>query len=141
MTTLEAAISFAALAHEGQPDKLGQPYILHTLRVMLAVSPPARIAAVLHDVLEDTSFTADALYREGYVGPDLAAVVALTRIGHEPYEQFIARCALNPIAREVKIADIRDNLSPARFDHLPPADQARRGPRYRAALDVLEASR
>lgn len=140
MSTLEAAISFAALAHEGQVDKLSQPYILHPLRVMLAVSPRARVAAVLHDVLEDTAWTADALYREGYTGPDLAAVVALTRIGSEPYAEFIARCGLDAIAREVKIADIRDNLSPARFDHLFPADQARLGARYRQALAVLEAA-
>lgn len=139
MSSLEHAISFAAQAHEGQLDKLDQPYILHPLRVMLAVSPPARIAAVLHDVLEDSSWTADDLRRDGVTDSDLAAVVILTRSGVEPYQTYIARCALNRIAREVKIADIRDNLAPSRFDHLPLEDRNRRGPKYRAALKALGA--
>ena len=33
---LDAAASLACLAHRGQRDKVGQPYILHPLRVMLA---------------------------------------------------------------------------------------------------------
>ena len=46
MSTLERAIAIAAAAHEGVRDKGGHPYILHPLRVMLAVwclSPPRGI--------------------------------------------------------------------------------------------------
>jgi guanosine-3',5'-bis(diphosphate) 3'-pyrophosphohydrolase len=58
MSTLERAICIAASAHAGQVDKAGAPYILHVLRVMLAMSSEEeRIVAVLHDVLEDTPWT------------------------------------------------------------------------------------
>lgn len=54
LNTLERAIAIAAEAHAGQADKGGAPYILHPLRVMLAMSgDDERIAAVLHDVCED----------------------------------------------------------------------------------------
>lgn len=47
---LGAAIACAALYHQGQTDKGGEPYILHPLRVMLAaITPDERIAAILHD--------------------------------------------------------------------------------------------
>ncbi|MBP8277859.1 MAG: HD domain-containing protein [Propionivibrio sp.] len=58
MPSLEHAIALAASAHSGQVDKAGQPYILHPLRLMLAVTTPdERMAAVLHDVVEDTAIT------------------------------------------------------------------------------------
>lgn len=54
MSALELAIQLAAAAHNDQTDKAGQPYILHPLRVMLAMATEEeRLAAVLHDVLED----------------------------------------------------------------------------------------
>jgi len=55
---LEQAISIASLAHEGQLDKGGEPYILHPLRVMMKLKDyDLRIIAVLHDVIEDTKVT------------------------------------------------------------------------------------
>ena len=66
MSTLERAIEIAAKAHTGQVDKAGQPYILHPLRVMLRVnSADERIAAVLHDAVEDTDVTLELLAEEG----------------------------------------------------------------------------
>ena len=54
MASIEKALQIAARAHEGQKDKDGQPYILHPLRVMNAVEgEPAKVVAVLHDVIED----------------------------------------------------------------------------------------
>jgi guanosine-3',5'-bis(diphosphate) 3'-pyrophosphohydrolase len=62
MATLEKAIEIAARAHTGQVDKAGQPYILHPIQVMLRVQgEDARIAAVLHDVVEDSEVTIDDL--------------------------------------------------------------------------------
>ena len=64
MASIEKALQIAARAHEGQKDKDGQPYILHPLRVMNAVEDePVKVVAVLHDVIEDTSVTADDLRR------------------------------------------------------------------------------
>jgi len=56
---LEKAIKIAIEAHSGQVDKGGNPYILHPFRVMLNVSDKAKVAAVLHDVVEDTDWTVE----------------------------------------------------------------------------------
>ncbi len=115
MRDLDQAIKLAIDAHAGQVDKAGQPYILHPLRVMLAMeSDVERIVAVLHDTVEDSTDVGhgDILALFGTEVHD--AVYALTRRTGEPYEAFIGRCAENAIARCVKLADIADNLSPAR---------------------------
>jgi (p)ppGpp synthase/HD superfamily hydrolase len=80
MATLERAIEIAVKVHAGQMDKGGAPYILHPLRVMLAVrSQEARMAAVLHDVVEDShgNVTIEQLRAEGF--PE-AVVEAVERL-------------------------------------------------------------
>ncbi len=70
MASIEKALQIAAQAHEGQKDKDGQPYILHPLRVMNAVEDKtAKIVAVLHDVIEDTSVTFVESKASGSNGP------------------------------------------------------------------------
>ncbi|NRF67353.1 bifunctional (p)ppGpp synthetase/guanosine-3',5'-bis(diphosphate) 3'-pyrophosphohydrolase [Aquincola sp. S2] len=126
MSTLERAIQIAARAHAGQVDKAGQPYILHPLRVMLAVKrPPERIAAVLHDVVEDTSVTLDELRSEGFPEEVLQAVRALTKTKGEDRLAAAARAAANPIARAVKLADVTDNMDLSRIAQPTEADHAR----------------
>jgi (p)ppGpp synthase/HD superfamily hydrolase len=116
MPTLEDAILLAAQAHQGQRDYIDQPYILHALRVMFRVEgDEERIVAVLHDVIEDTSYTEDDLRRLGYSEEILAALDGVTRREGETYEQFIERAASNPIARRVKIADLEDNMDVRRM--------------------------
>jgi GTP diphosphokinase / guanosine-3',5'-bis(diphosphate) 3'-diphosphatase len=111
MATLERAIEIAAHAHAGQIDKAGQPYILHPLRVMLAVSSEQeRIAAVLHDVVEDTDVTLAQLRAEGFADGVLHAINALTKAPGETRMQAAARAAANPIACVVKLADVSDNM-------------------------------
>ncbi len=67
MRTIEKAIEIAARAHAGQRDKAGAPYIFHPLRLMLAVrGDEVRMAAVLHDVVEDTPLTFEDLLSEGF---------------------------------------------------------------------------
>ena len=68
MSTLERAIAIATEAHAGQVDKAGAPYVLHPLRLMLAVSSvDERIVSVLHNVIEDCpGWTFDRLRREGF---------------------------------------------------------------------------
>ena len=115
MASIEKALQIAARAHEGQKDKDGQPYILHPLRVMNAVEDvPAKIVAVLHDVIEDTSVTAEELRREGFDEAVLAAVECLTHRKGEPYADYVIRCKSNLTARRVKLADLEDNARPSR---------------------------
>ena len=115
MASIEKALQIAAGAHEGQKDKDGQPYILHPLRVMNAVEDePAKVVAVLHDVIEDTSVTAEELRREGFDEAVLAAVECLTYRKGEPYADYVVRCKGDEIARRVKLADLEDNARPSR---------------------------
>ncbi len=115
MASIEKALQIAARAHEGQRDKDGQPYILHPLRVMNAVEgEPAKVVAVLHDVIEDTSVTAEDLRREGFDEAVLAAVESLTHRKGEPYADYVVRCKGDEIARQVKLADLEDNARPSR---------------------------
>ena len=140
MSSLERAISIAATAHAGQVDKAGAPYVLHPLRMMLAVTTPeARMAAVLHDVVEDTAVTFEELRAEGFAASVLEAVEALTKRAEEEndYEAFIRRVAPNPIAREVKLADLRDNLDLSRIPQPTERDRARLE-KYRRAIAYLE---
>jgi (p)ppGpp synthase/HD superfamily hydrolase len=110
MSTLETAIALAAQAHSGQRDKQGLSYILHPLRVMMRVEgDSARIVAVLHDTLEDTSLTEDDLRRAGFDQTIIDAVLCVTHDKAEPYADYVVRCAANPIARQVKMADLEDN--------------------------------
>jgi len=137
MSTLERAIEIAAEAHAGQTDKAGVPYILHPLRVMLAVEAyDERIAAVLHDVLEDCpEWTLDRLAVEGFSVPVLNAIAALTRHKGETYDAFIDRVCDSRIALNVKMADLKDNLEPLRLGLIAPNPE--RVAKYRRALAKL----
>lgn len=124
--TLEDAVALAARAHRGQKDKAGAPYVLHPLRMMLAVkSEAAMMAAVLHDVVEDTEWTLERLRGEGVPEEVLAAVECLTRREGESYDEFIGRVRGNRIAREVKLADLEDNMNIRRMGEVRPADLER----------------
>ena len=126
MSTLEKAIEIAARAHAGQMDKGGNPYILHPLRLMLSQSDPAaRIAAVLHDVVEDTPVTLDDLRQAGFAADVLTAVDALTKRAGEGRLSAARRAAANPIARLVKLADVADNMDLRRISDPTERDFAR----------------
>ncbi len=139
IATLEKAISIAAEAHAGQVDKAGAPYILHPLRVMLAVFlVEERIAAVLHDVVEDTPWTLARLRAQGFSEAVIAALEALTHREGESYDDFVRRAALDPIARTVKRADLADNMDLSRIS-APTARDHARVEKYRNALPLLDA--
>ena len=124
--TLEDAISIAAEAHRGQRDKAGAVYLLHPLRLMLRMdSEAAMMAAVLHDVVEDSDWTLDRLQARGFSPPVLRAVDALTRRPGEAYEAFIDRARTDSVARRVKIADLEDNMDIRRIGEVTEKDAAR----------------
>lgn len=134
---LEDALLLAIRAHQGQKDKAGAPYILHPIRVMLQLdSEIDRIVAILHDVVEDTRFTLNDLKKRGYSASIVKAVNALTRREGEAYEDFVKRAGLNPIARKVKLADLRDNMNLTRIKRPTERDRERLK-RYRKAYKLL----
>ena len=126
MATLERSILIAAQAHLGQRDKGGAPYILHPLRMMMRMeSEAAMMAAVLHDVVEDSDWTLEQLRDEGFSEDVLLAVDCLTRREGESYDEFVTRAQANAIARQVKIADLEDNMNVKRIGEMTPKDLAR----------------
>jgi (p)ppGpp synthase/HD superfamily hydrolase len=133
MATLERAIAIAVEAHQGQRDKAGATYVLHPLRVMLRLeSETARITGVLHDVVEDSPWTLKGLAGEGFSAQVLAALECLTKQDGEAYEAFIERVKTNALAREVKKADLLDNLDMLRLPHLEEKDLGRLAKYHRA---------
>jgi (p)ppGpp synthase/HD superfamily hydrolase len=126
MSTLERAIEIAAQAHAGQVDKAGQPYILHPLRVMLMVKTRSeQMAAVLHDVVEDTTWTFEDLAAEGFADEVIEAIRALTKSEGEKRLVAAKRAAQNSIARNVKLGDVYDNMNLARIAQPTEKDLAR----------------
>ena len=137
MATLEKAIEIAARAHTGQVDKAGQPYILHPIQVMLRVQgEDARIAAVLHDVVEDSEVTIDDLRVEGFSSVVLEAVAALTKQKGETRIEAAFRAAENKIARIVKLADNAENMDLSRIPN-PTEKDHRRMKEYEKVREIL----
>ena len=76
---IDRALAFATIAHADQKRKYtGQPYIVHPVEVMQIVKSVPHdeamlIAALLHDVVEDTDVTLDEI-RTSF-GDDVASLV------------------------------------------------------------------
>ena len=126
MPNLQRAIEIAVEAHKDQMQKSGLPYILHPLSLMGALSSTdAKIAAMLHNVVEDTAWTLDELRAEGFAPEILAAVDCLTHRNEEEYDAYIERVSGNTLAREVKLADLKDNMNSRRIPELKQKDLER----------------
>ena len=116
MNELSIALQLAARAHDGQKRRSGEDYIWHPIAVaQFCKTERASIAALLHDVVEDTDTTLEDL-RDAGIGEDvIAAVDCLTKRPDEAVEDYLRRVASNEIAVEVKLADMRHNSGKSRF--------------------------
>lgn len=137
---LERAIEIAVKAHAGQVDKGGQPYILHPLRVMMAVATiEEKIVAVLHDVVEDSDIEFEDLSTEGFNNEIIEALKSVTKSADDAdYFAFIERAKINTLGTAVKIADLKDNLDISRLQELNEKDLERIN-KYKKSLAVLLA--
>ena len=124
MSTLQRAIEIATEAHQGQFDKSGKDYIGHPLRVMeMGQTQEEKIAGVLHDVVEDSDWTFEALEAEGFSQEIIAALKCVTKLSeNENYDDFIERVKKNPLAVAVKINDLTDNMDIRRLPYLSDKD-------------------
>ena len=142
MSQIETALAIALKAHSGQLDKGGAVYILHPLRVMAKMSNDIeRAVAILHDVLEDSSYTAADLLEAGISTEVVEAVQALTKvldINGEPmaYEDYLVKVKANALARTVKLADLEDNMDLSRLHQVTDKDLKRRE-KYQNAVTFL----
>lgn len=134
---LTRSIAIAADVHATQLDKAGQPYILHPLRVMMAVtSIEEKIVAVLHDVIEDSDTALEELSQSGYPSNIVTALDCITRREHETYDAFIQRVVTNKLASRVKVEDLKDNMNVFRLSSMTIKDTSRIV-KYNKALQLI----
>ena len=134
MKMLDKAIGIAVSAHAGQFDKGGKPYILHPLWVMNKVrhlGVKHMIVAILHDVVEDTSWTIKMLREEGF-SEDILTALALLDFRNVDYYGRILEIYHNTLARNVKLRDLEHNLKPNRLKGLSKKDHNRIDKYHRA---------
>ena len=137
----EKAYAIAERAHKGQKDKGGRDYITHPLRVSeLCHTQEAKVAALLHDVVEDSDVTGEDLLAEGIPEDIVEVVELLTQRPDIRREDYIKRLCRHPIAREVKMVDLLHNMDPTREvlpEFLDGIDEVRRR-YYREFLYLYE---
>jgi (p)ppGpp synthase/HD superfamily hydrolase len=106
------ARAVAIAAHAGQFRRDGKtPYHTHPEMVAESVRKELKPAAWLHDVLEDTPLTLAHLNWIGLPPHVIDTVLAITRGQDEAYDEYIERLLLSRNAVEIKIADMKHNLS------------------------------
>ena len=113
------AMQIAYDAHHGQTDKAGVPYVFHPLHLAEAMDDEITCcAALLHDTVEDTDVTLEALAAE--FPPEVVAAVKL--LTHEPgitYFDYVRKIRTDPVAKKVKLADLNHNSDISRFAGVP----------------------
>jgi (p)ppGpp synthase/HD superfamily hydrolase len=137
------AQGIAVTAHRDQVDKAGLPYIEHPRRVAELVaaaggSDEAVAAAWLHDVLEDTDLTPEDLRVAGIPEEVVAAVRAVTHRCGERLDDYAKRVAADPLAVQVKRADLADNTDPDRLGKLSAKDNDRLRAKYELMRSLLD---
>ncbi|RSS59286.1 HD domain-containing protein [Streptomyces sp. WAC01280] len=142
MTTLAQVDALVEEAHAGQVDLIGVPYVEHVRAVAAGLEPFGEelvMAGLLHDVIEDTAWTAERLRAAGVPDRVVALVEAVTNRPDLSYEAKLRLIAEDPDATLVKIADNAHNSRPDRAAELPPARRERLAAKYRGARDILWA--
>lgn len=113
--TIEDALELVAIHFKGVTDEDGEPYVLHCLRVMQGVADPkAQQAALMHDLVEDTDISLEDLQARGFSAEVVHAVDLLTHRAEDSYADYVLRLSQDPLARQVKLADLRDNSNVSR---------------------------
>ena len=134
---VEKAIEMSYNAHKGQYDKAGKPYISHPIYIANKMKTnEEKIVALLHDVIEDTQVTIDCLKKEGYCEKTIKAIEAITKKPGEDYFDYINRLKEDPLARKIKIEDLKHNMDLNRIKN-PSEKDLERIEKYKRALEIL----
>lgn len=132
---LRMAEAMAEICHEGQCRKgAGEPYVYHLRRVADQLKGwKLKTVAFLHDVVEDTDVSLENLI-PFFPTDIIVAVDAMTKMNGEDYQDYLIRVKENILARQVKIADLNDNLHD--IDELP-VNYTKMKAKYNTALSFL----
>ena len=124
-------------AHKDQLDKNGIPYIYHPVHLAEQMTDEATICvALLHDAVEDTDITFEELENAGFTKEIMGAIRCMTHDKAVPYMDYIQEIKKNPIAKCVKLADLRHNSDLTRLDVVDEKAK-KRGEKYKRAIQLL----
>lgn len=138
-TQTKKAIKLMFEAHREQLDKAGLPYVFHPFHLAEQMTDEeSTICALLHDVVEDTDYTFDDLKAMGFPEACIAALRLLTHAEGVPYMDYVKEIAKNPIARAVKLADLRHNSDQTRIEGEADERMLARWKKYAEAIAYLE---
>lgn len=134
---VDLALSIARKAHEGQLDKAGVDFIEHPIYVASQVdTEEEKAVALLHDVIEDSPVSAEGLLQAGLPETVVTAVQVLTKKKEQDYQTYLETVKKNPLARVVKLADLKHNSDLSRLSSITEKDRERLK-KYKKAIDFL----
>jgi len=133
------ALKLCFEAHKDQVDKTGMPYVFHPFHLAEQMTDEiSTVCALLHDVVEDTPFTFEDIAGMGFPTPVVEVLRLLTHKEGVTYEDYVKALSVNPIARQVKIADLRHNGDMTRMNKSEIDERAiLRAQKYAKALAYL----
>jgi len=131
------ALSLCFEAHKNQLDKSGMPYVFHPFHLAEQMETEETVVvALLHDLVEDTDYTIDDLKAMGFPQNVTDAIALMTHAPEVDYMDYVAGIKTNPIAKTVKLADLRHNSDTARLDKVTEKD-LKRAKKYAEAIKFL----
>lgn len=135
---VKKAALIAYNAHKDQSDKGGYPYIMHPIHIAEQMeTEDETIAALLHDVIEDTDIGFDYLKKEGFSDTVINCLKILTKDPNEDYMDYIRKIKkTGGIALKIKKADMAHNMIAERISKKIQSDESRME-KYRVAFDIL----
>ena len=134
------ALKLCFEAHKEQTDKSGLPYVFHPFHLAEQMEDEdSTITALLHDVAEDTDVSLEDIAGMGFSRTVMEALALLTHDEAVPYMEYVKAIGKNPVARKVKLADLRHNSDLNRLDADQIDEKARaRVKKYAEAIKLLE---
>ena len=124
-------------AHKNDLDKGGYPYVFHPFYLAAQMDDEGSVCtALLHDVIEDhgDKYSFEYLEKAGFSEAVIRALRLLTHEDGVPYMDYVRQLAKDPIARRVKLADLRHNTDTRRLNGVRP----KKYEQYMQAIRYLE---
>ena len=131
------ALKVSFEAHKNQVDKSGMPYVYHPFHLAEQMETEETvIVALLHDVVEDTDYTLEDIRVMGFPEQVIEALALMTHDKSVPYMDYVEKIKNNPIAKAVKLADLKHNSDLSRLDIID-EKALKRVEKYAAAMRTL----
>ena len=132
------ALKLCFEAHKEQLDKSKMPYVFHPFHLAESMDDEkTTIAALLHDIVEDTEYTFEDLEKMGFESEIIDALKLLTHGENVNYFDYVRKIKENPIAKKVKLADLRHNSNLTRLEDIND-EMLSRVEKYKTAIELLE---